>query len=110
MKTLKDLRNLDIDKVAKAIEAEAGHAVAGLRESLSEAKAGQFAGIHTPAQIVSRRRGRPIGSKQAVTKEAVKIRLDADVLAALRASGDGWQTRINDTLRASLALAGKVEG
>ena len=43
-----------------------------------------------------------------MTKEAVKLRLDADVLAALRASGDGWQTRINDTLRASLKLAGRV--
>ena len=32
-------------------------------------------------------RGRP---KSATTKEAVKLRLDADVLAALRASGDGW--------------------
>ena len=51
------------------------------------------------------RRGRP---KAAVTKEAVKLRLDADVLAALRATGDGWQTRINDTLRASLHLAGRV--
>ena len=50
-------------------------------------------------------RGRP---KAAVTKEPVKIRLDADVLQALRATGDGWQTRINDTLRASLILAGKV--
>ena len=50
-------------------------------------------------------RGRP---KAATTKEPVKLRLDADVLAALRASGDGWQTRINDTLRASLRLAGKV--
>ena len=50
-------------------------------------------------------RGRP---KSANTKEAVKLRLDADVLAALRASGDGWQTRINDTLRASLKLAGRV--
>ena len=50
-------------------------------------------------------RGRP---KASVTKEPVKIRLDADVLAALRASGDGWQTRINDTLRASLKLAGRV--
>ena len=50
-------------------------------------------------------RGRP---KSAKTKEAVKLRLDADVLAALRASGDGWQTRINDTLRASLKLAGRV--
>ncbi|MBS0509374.1 MAG: BrnA antitoxin family protein [Proteobacteria bacterium] len=51
------------------------------------------------------RRGRP---KAAVTKEAVKLRLDADLLAALRATGDGWQTRINDMLRASMHLAGRV--
>ena len=38
----------------------------------------------------------------------LKLRLDADVLAALRASGDGWQTRINDMLRASLRLGGLV--
>ncbi len=50
-------------------------------------------------------RGRP---KSPITKEPVKLRLDADVLAALRASGEGWQTRINDTLRASLKLAGRV--
>ena len=50
-------------------------------------------------------RGRP---KAATTKEPVKLRLDADVLAALRATGDGWQTRINETLRASLKLAGRV--
>ena len=50
-------------------------------------------------------RGRP---KAAITKEPVKLRLDADVLAALRASGDGWQTRINEALRASLRLAGRV--
>jgi uncharacterized protein (DUF4415 family) len=29
-------------------------------------------------------------------------------LAALRASGEGWQTRINDTLRAALRLAGQI--
>ena len=52
------------------------------------------------------RRGRP---RAAATKVPVKIRLDADVLAALRASGDGWQTRINDALRASLVLAGAIE-
>ena len=50
-------------------------------------------------------RGRP---KAAMTKEPVKLRLDADVLAALRASGDGWQTRINEALRASLRLAGQL--
>lgn len=51
------------------------------------------------------RRGRP---KAVATKTPVKIRLDADVLLALRATGDGWQTRINDTLRASLHLAGRL--
>ncbi|WP_081699791.1 BrnA antitoxin family protein [Candidatus Symbiobacter mobilis] len=40
--------------------------------------------------------------------EPIALRLDADVLAALRATGDGWQTRINDMLRASLHLAGRV--
>ena len=108
MKTLKDLQNLDLDKVASAIEADAGRAIPGLHESLKQAKDGAFAQTHTPDQIIARRRGRPVGSKQAITKEAVKIRLDADIVAALRSSGDGWQTRINDTLRASLALTGKV--
>ena len=50
-------------------------------------------------------RGRP---KALVTKEPVKLRLDADLVAALRASGEGWQTRINETLRASMRLAGLV--
>jgi uncharacterized protein (DUF4415 family) len=50
-------------------------------------------------------RGRP---KSQTVKEPVKLRLDADVVAALRASGEGWQTRINDALRASLKLSGSV--
>ncbi len=51
------------------------------------------------------KRGRP---KATAPKEPVKLRLDPDVLAALRATGDGWQTRINDMLRASLTLAGRL--
>jgi uncharacterized protein (DUF4415 family) len=43
-----------------------------------------------------RRRGRPVGSG---TKISTTIRLDTDVLAAFKASGAGWQTRINDALR-----------
>lgn len=105
---MKNLKNLDIDKVAKAIEADAGQTLPGLRESLAEAKAGKFGQVHT-SESIAKRRGRPVGSTQAVTKEAVKLRLDADVLAVLRASGEGWQTRINDTLRASLILAGQVK-
>ena len=105
---MKTLKKMNVDKVARAIEEDAGQTLPGLRESLAQAKEGHFARVHTPEEIVARRRGRPKGSKQEVTKEAVKIRLDADVMAALRASGDGWQTRINDALRASLALSGKI--
>ncbi len=105
---MKGLKKLDVNKVAAAIEADAGQVLPGLRESLAEAKAGKFAEVHTPNTIAARKRGRPVGSTQAVKKEAVKVRLDVDVLAALRASGDGWQTRINDALRASLALGGKL--
>ena len=105
---MNSLKTLNIEKIAAAIEADAGQTLPGLRASLAEAKAGTIAEIHTPEEIVSRGRGRPVGSKQAITKEAVKIRLDADILAALSASGDGWQTRINDTLRASQALSGKL--
>jgi len=35
----------------------------------------------------------------AVVKERITIRLDAEVLTPLRATGKGWQTRVNDTLR-----------
>ncbi|TVP93421.1 MAG: hypothetical protein EA347_00405 [Thioalkalivibrio sp.] len=43
-----------------------------------------------------RKRGRPPGSGN---KEQVAIRIDRDVLAAFRAGGPGWQTRMNQALR-----------
>jgi uncharacterized protein (DUF4415 family) len=36
----------------------------------------------------------------------VTLRLDKDVIAALRAGGEGWQTRINELLRAAVGLRG----
>lgn len=42
------------------------------------------------------RRGRP---RLAVRKELVSVRYDVEVLEAFRATGDGWQTRMNDALR-----------
>jgi uncharacterized protein (DUF4415 family) len=42
------------------------------------------------------RRGRPRGSGRKV---AATIRYDQDVLDAFRATGKGWQTRMNDVLR-----------
>ena len=47
------------------------------------------------------RRGRPPLDNP---KQAVKLRLDADVLAAYRATGAGWQTRINADLRKARKL------
>jgi uncharacterized protein (DUF4415 family) len=41
------------------------------------------------------RRGRP---PSAAPKQAIKLRLDPDVLAHFRNLGPGWQTRINATL------------
>lgn len=40
-------------------------------------------------------RGRPTGS----SKVAISLRIDADVLAKFKATGPGWQSRINDALR-----------
>jgi uncharacterized protein (DUF4415 family) len=37
-------------------------------------------------------------------KEAVKLRIDADVLAKFRESGPGWQTRINGILKAAVSV------
>jgi len=42
------------------------------------------------------RRGRPLGSG---TKTQITLRLDVDVVNKFKASGDGWQTRINDALK-----------
>ena len=47
------------------------------------------------AALQRRGRGRPAGSG---TKEQVAIRLDREVLSALRASGPGWQTRLSDAV------------
>ncbi len=40
--------------------------------------------------------GRPLGSG---SKAQVTLRLDIEVIKALKATGAGWQTRANDVLR-----------
>jgi uncharacterized protein (DUF4415 family) len=43
---------------------------------------------------------RPVGRPPlAIPKVQVTIRLDHDVLAHFRASGQGWQTRVNELLK-----------
>lgn len=48
------------------------------------------------AATVKRGRGRPAG---AVKRPTLNMRVDADVLDAFKATGPGWQTRINALLR-----------
>lgn len=48
----------------------------------------------------SRPRGRPKGSNTS-DKSLVSLRLDNDVLERFRATGPGWQSRINETLRSA---------
>jgi uncharacterized protein (DUF4415 family) len=42
------------------------------------------------------RRGRPLA---AVTKERITIRLSQEVVQTFRASGEGWQTRVDSALK-----------
>ena len=70
-----------------------------LLRSVEQAKRGEFARISTPAEILKRKRGRPIGSIKASPKIQTAIRFDEDVLIGLRATGKGWQTRVNDVMR-----------
>ena len=68
-----------------------------LLRSVEQAAHGE--GRITTAERVVARRGRPPGSVKADVKVPTTIRFDQDVLATLRASGRGWQTRVNDVIR-----------
>jgi uncharacterized protein (DUF4415 family) len=52
------------------------------------------------AKMRSVKLGRPFAEQ---TKERITIRLSPDVLAAFRATGAGWQTRVDEALKQWLA-------
>ena len=54
----------------------------------------EFSGL--PGSLQAKLRGRP---KAAVTKERITIRLSQEVVEQFRASGDGWQTRMDSALK-----------
>ena len=59
-----------------------------------------FAGLAEYSQ--KRKAGRP---KKANPKVEVKLRIAPEVLNAFKAMGKGWQTRMNEVLKASLESA-----
>jgi uncharacterized protein (DUF4415 family) len=52
---------------------------------------------------LAKRRVGQRGPQKKPTKEAVTLRLDRAVLAYFRATGEGWQTRLNDALKRVVA-------
>jgi uncharacterized protein (DUF4415 family) len=56
------------------------------------------------ADIKRRLRGRP---RAQTPKHLVSLRLDPDVVARFRATGPGWQSRINEVLREHLPEVSK---
>jgi uncharacterized protein (DUF4415 family) len=63
------------------------------------------ADIYKSGKLV--RRGRP---KLESPKAQVTLRLDADVLAGLRATGPGWQSRANAAIKQWLATQPRRPG
>ena len=59
-----------------------------------------------PELVAQYRTGR--GPQIAPTKQLVSLRLDPDVLEHFRATGPGWQARINATLRKAAKLKAKA--
>jgi uncharacterized protein (DUF4415 family) len=57
-----------------------------------------------PLEVIAQFKNKGGRPHAANPKEAVKLRIDADVLAKFRESGPGWQTRINGILRAAVSI------
>ena len=54
-----------------------------------------------PNSLQAKLKGRP---KAAVTKERITIRLSPEVVQTFRATGEGWQTRMDAALKEWLKL------
>ena len=65
-------------------------------EAMSDPDAIPFTDAQWAKAKPTARRGRPLGSG---SKVQITLRLDAELVAKFKASGDGWQTRINDALK-----------
>jgi uncharacterized protein (DUF4415 family) len=68
--------------------------------AMSDSDALPLTGEEWTAVMPLVRIGRP---KAEITKERVTIRLSRDVVTQFRATGDGWQTRIDTALRQFIA-------
>ena len=66
-------------------------------EELAQAR--PFAEVYPDlAESIRRARGRP---KVETPRQQISLRLDPDVIEKFKATGKGWQSRINDVLKAA---------
>lgn len=72
-------------------------------EDFARAKRGEEIPAHIRAAFGKGKPGRPVGFRKANAKKSVTLRLDPDVIEGWKHSGPGWQTRMNEALRAALA-------
>jgi uncharacterized protein (DUF4415 family) len=93
-------------KSKPTIDPEMAEFEAALLRSIDQVQAGKGRAT-TPVQIMARR-GRPVGTVKAAPKAATTIRLSSDVSAAFRATGTGWQTRIDAALKDWLRMHSSV--
>lgn len=92
------LKEMNVATVIAAIEKDAGKKITGLATALRQAKAGTYATIYTPEDIKGRKPGRPAGTKKPDSKVSTNIRLSPVILEHFKASGPGWQSKVNDAL------------
>jgi len=61
-------------------------------------------GAEAAARLLKPKRGRP---PKAVRKRAINIRLSPEVLEYFRATGPGWQTRVDEVLKSHVVRGAK---
>jgi uncharacterized protein (DUF4415 family) len=104
--TLPDGRKIEVPSPA---EDAAIHAGIAADPDTRELDAAWFADAKPAAEVLPpelyaglvamNRRAGVRGPQKAPLKRPTTIRFDADVLEALKATGKGWQTRVNEAMR-----------
>lgn len=85
---------------AEKLNADDAALLASIERGLAQMVAGDVR-VTPGAEIARRTAGRPKGSRAAVRKEAITLRIAPDALARWRATGKGWQTRMAQVLAAN---------
>ncbi len=94
--TTSKMTRADVLKAVKRADRKAGYA---WDEEPAEDRPATARELIGAVSAYRRKRGRPAGSG---AKEQIALRVDKDVLAQFRAEGPGWQTRMNEALKAWL--------